>query len=118
MLSGTTASGDGLTLAKDLCDREICADICFAPVRRVLHRHITDFSDKCRFLIGGPVVPAFLAALITAIPWLTCAFVCCLVLTYVAAVLMALLHSDPRRRADARAVLDRHAFTVLRRHKS
>jgi hypothetical protein len=52
-----------------------------------------------------------------AVPWLACALVFCLPATYVAAVLIALPHPDPKRRRDARAVLDRHSLTVLRRRR-
>jgi hypothetical protein len=52
-----------------------------------------------------------------AAPWLVGAFICCLIATYIATVLVALLHSDAKRRADARSVLDRHMFTAqAKRH--
>lgn len=46
-----------------------------------------------------------------SVPWLCSAAICTFLVTYVVAVLMALLHPVRERRADARAVLDRHIFT-------
>jgi hypothetical protein len=59
-----------------------------------------------------------MAAAVAAIPWLLCTVVCGLLGTYIVIVLVALLHPDAGRRADARAVLDLHVRAVLRRKES
>jgi hypothetical protein len=66
--------------------------------------------------VGRPAMPVSLTVAVTAIPWLLSSVVCGLLATYIAIVLMALLHPDRERRADARAVLDLHMFAALR-HK-
>ena len=65
--------------------------------------------------VGRFAMPASVAVAVTAIPWLLSTVVCGLLGTYVVIVLVALLHPDRERRADARAVLDLHMFAALRR---
>ena len=63
-------------------------------------------------------MPASVAVAVSAIPWLLSTVVCALLATYIVVVLFALLHPDPERRADARAVLDLHMFAMLRRPRN
>jgi hypothetical protein len=51
-----------------------------------------------------------------AVPWLLGGLALGLLATHVLTVFVALFHPDPGRRSDARAVLDRHSFTTIRRH--
>jgi hypothetical protein len=53
-------------------------------------------------------MPAPMAAAIAAVPWLLSTVVCFFMAIYALTVLVALLHPDQRRRADARAVLRLH----------
>lgn len=50
-----------------------------------------------------------------ALPWLLGGLVLGLLATHTVAVMVALFHPDAARRSDARAVLDRHSFTAIRR---
>jgi hypothetical protein len=63
------------------------------------------------------VLLPYLIAAVSALPWLLGGIVFGLLATHVTTVLVALFHSDPRRRQDARAVLDRHLFTLTRRRR-
>jgi hypothetical protein len=65
--------------------------------------------------MGRFFMPASLAAAVVAIPWLLSTVVCGLLATYIVIVLVAVLHPEPRRRADARALLDLHIFAAPRR---
>ena len=62
-------------------------------------------------------MPASMAAAVAAVPWLLSTVVCCFMAIYALTVLVALLHPDQKRRADARAVLRLH-LQVLRRDDS
>jgi hypothetical protein len=61
-------------------------------------------------------MPASMATAVAAVPWLLSTVVCCFMAIYALIVLIALLHPDQQRRADARAVLRLH-LQVLRRNK-
>ena len=62
-------------------------------------------------------MPTSMAAAIAAVPWLLSTVVCGFLVIYALIVLVALLHPDQHRRADARAVLRLH-LQVLRRRRS
>ena len=62
-------------------------------------------------------MPTSMAAAIAAVPWLLSTVVCGFLVIYALIVLVALLHPDQRRRADARAVLRLH-LQALRRGRS
>jgi hypothetical protein len=62
-------------------------------------------------------MPTSMAAAIAAVPWLLSTVVCGFIVIYALTVLVALLHPDQQRRADARAVLRLH-LQVLRRGRS
>jgi len=53
-------------------------------------------------------MPASVATAVSAVPWLLSTVVCGFMAIYALAVLVALLHPDQKRRADARAVLRLH----------
>jgi hypothetical protein len=79
-------------------------------------RGIARTSDTSR-TAKGPVVLIYLVAAGLALPWLLGSLVLGLLTTHVAAVMVALFHPDASRRSDARAVLDRHSFTTIRRRR-
>jgi hypothetical protein len=62
-------------------------------------------------------MPVSMAAAVAAVPWLLSTVVCCFMAIYALTVLVALLHPDQHRRADARAVLRLH-LQALRRNRS
>jgi len=62
-------------------------------------------------------MPTSVAAAIAVVPWLLSTVVCGFLAIYALTVLVALLHPDQHRRADARAVLRLHP-QVLRRGSS
>lgn len=72
-----------------------------------LWRSITGFSGMSSSL-GRLVMPTSVVAAIAAVPWLLGTVVCAFLAIYALAVLVALLHPDEKRRADARAVLRLH----------
>jgi hypothetical protein len=81
-------------------------------------RSIARTSNTSLAAKGGPVVLLpYLMAAVSALPWLLGGLVFGLLATYMATVLVALFHPDPGRRSDARAVLDRHLFTMTRRRR-
>jgi hypothetical protein len=58
-------------------------------------------------------MPAPLAAAVAAVPWLLSTAVCTFIALYALTVLVALLHPDQARRADARAVLRLYPHIAL-----
>ena len=59
-------------------------------------------------------MPAPMAAAVAAVPWLLSVVVCCFMAIYALIVVVALLHPDQQRRADARVVLRLHLQALWR----